>query len=531
MNSSLVSSSPKVLSQTKAPVIKFQCLFSHDLRRKAKRWQDGYLNFHTFNKRIMVYDLTANSIGDLHWRRDSQPCDGDELELERGVLVQVGECIEKSQTDLTELLDKRKSQHTLPPPKASSPQHRAPASFRNPAAPQPLKSLNELLGIKRTPIGKATLTTKSPYEIRNRGTETTNRAPKRQKLAAPYDIRTNEDGRTKQTTSLKRSGQDENVRNGNEATCGEENVLPVNPAPSIATTKPLSKAGQTFQDSRRSITKVTTKRSSSGSSVEPSTSRGSTGTLHIAAEKPRKKLIYSDVLGKRDAVNQSAAEGSGTPSSHSDKVHKSKLDSKNVSDGSSYSGFKTAALASADINMYPGFLPSGSTLLSFKESTPPPSSQNCMTIDNFFKPSARNSKVSENENGDPPRENQGTSNYSRDTEGSTRSLLRSNSDTSPLVGHRTDKGTASPQLHNPSEVVHKIPARSLQKTTSDTSTLKPLPKPKHQAVLASNKDRFVDAARLGEEKEEEQGPWTTEALDLFDWWPAGRTKPNTALQT
>lgn len=27
------------------------------------------------------------------------------------------------------------------------------------------------------------------------------------------------------------------------------------------------------------------------------------------------------------------------------------------------------------------------------------------------------------------------------------------------------------------------------------------------------------------EEPKEQGPWTSEALDLFDFWPAGRPKP------
>jgi len=43
-------------TQNTAPVLEFQCLFTFDLRRKQKRWQDGFLRFHTFNKRIMVYD-------------------------------------------------------------------------------------------------------------------------------------------------------------------------------------------------------------------------------------------------------------------------------------------------------------------------------------------------------------------------------------------------------------------------------------------------------------------------------------------
>ncbi|KAA8641811.1 DNA helicase ZGRF1-like domain-containing protein [Aspergillus tanneri] len=88
------------VTQNTAPVIKFRCLYTYDLRRKAKRWQDGYLRFHTFNKRVMAYDTTGNFIGDLHWRQDESVQDGDELELDRGVLIQVCESVEKTETDL-----------------------------------------------------------------------------------------------------------------------------------------------------------------------------------------------------------------------------------------------------------------------------------------------------------------------------------------------------------------------------------------------------------------------------------------------
>jgi hypothetical protein len=53
-------------SQNTAPVLEFNCLYTHDIRRKQKRWQDGFLRFHTFNKRVMVYDVPRNFIGDMH---------------------------------------------------------------------------------------------------------------------------------------------------------------------------------------------------------------------------------------------------------------------------------------------------------------------------------------------------------------------------------------------------------------------------------------------------------------------------------
>ncbi|WYZ45490.1 hypothetical protein EsH8_VIII_000806 [Colletotrichum jinshuiense] len=93
---------------TVAPVLEYICLFTHDLKRKQKRWQDGRLKFHTFNKRIMVYDERGNFIGDMHWREDFDFGEGEEFNLERGaVIVQVAECIGSKDQDLTELLEKR----------------------------------------------------------------------------------------------------------------------------------------------------------------------------------------------------------------------------------------------------------------------------------------------------------------------------------------------------------------------------------------------------------------------------------------
>lgn len=153
-------------SQNTAPVIKFRCLFTHDVRRKAKRWQDGYLKFHTFNKRAMVYDDTGNFIGDHHWRDSNDIQDGDELELDKGVLIQVSECMETTQADLSVLFEKRKaSQESPQQEKSSAP---PPPSSRTPLPPRtgPLKSLNDLLGIKRPSIGRAVLP-QSPYEQRH----------------------------------------------------------------------------------------------------------------------------------------------------------------------------------------------------------------------------------------------------------------------------------------------------------------------------------------------------------------------------
>ncbi|KAI7360625.1 hypothetical protein KC354_g8717 [Hortaea werneckii] len=186
-------------SQNTALVLEFNCLYTHDVRRKSKRWQDGFLRYHTFNKRVMVYDVPRNFIGDTHWTA-SELQDGDELTLDKeGVIVQVAEAVGKTETDLTDL---RKSKKKPAVGHASSPPALAPApltpvgarGFGSTAAragPTQLKhrSLNALLGTPKGPIGKAKIPAKSPFELRHRNLDEAEneqweagRPPKRQRM-------------------------------------------------------------------------------------------------------------------------------------------------------------------------------------------------------------------------------------------------------------------------------------------------------------------------------------------------------------
>ncbi|KAI4250304.1 MAG: hypothetical protein LQ352_005386, partial [Teloschistes flavicans] len=193
-------------TQNTAPVLSYSCLYTHDLRRKAKRWQDGVLRFHTFNKRVMVYDVLRNFIGDTHWREPQAIQDGDELELEKGVLLQVGEELERTETDLTELLNKRKAKPTLGG-EGSSAQDGAYLALRNQpsstchhavegsasaqASQLRPKSLNALLGKNRGPVGRAALPTQSPADRRkgkeNHDLDKDARSPKRRRLRSPIN--------------------------------------------------------------------------------------------------------------------------------------------------------------------------------------------------------------------------------------------------------------------------------------------------------------------------------------------------------
>ncbi|KAJ5919726.1 hypothetical protein N7454_009561 [Penicillium verhagenii] len=211
-SSSVRGPGPGPGSQITASVVKFRCMYTYDLRRKSKRWRDGYLKYHAFNKRVMVYDELGNYIGDHHWRSAEEVQDGDELELDKGVLIEVGERISTTQTDLSNLFEKRNqtspqsrdnhtsldtptqrsstsistptNAHTYTPTHTHTPTH-TPTPVRSQASLNPFRSLNDLLGIRKTPVGHLV----SPYEERHKHSAPApvapvpERAPKRAKTS------------------------------------------------------------------------------------------------------------------------------------------------------------------------------------------------------------------------------------------------------------------------------------------------------------------------------------------------------------
>lgn len=157
-------------TQNTAPVLEFRCLYTHDLRQKKKRWQDGLLRFHTFNKRVMVYDVSRNFIGDTYWREGEVVQDGEELQLEKGVMIQVGEAVGSMEQDLTALLERKKPAQDGSTTHNSSPRNTYASTATTTGAPSTLlrpKSLNALLGTPRGTLGRATLPNKSPYQERH----------------------------------------------------------------------------------------------------------------------------------------------------------------------------------------------------------------------------------------------------------------------------------------------------------------------------------------------------------------------------
>ena len=156
-------------TQNTAPVFEFRCLYTHDLRKKKKIWHDGSLRFHTFNRRVMVYDDSKNYIGDAHWRETGDFLEGEELRLDKGVMVEVGEQIGQTETDLAPvILEKRRAEVASSPPRIPHASN-AYSSGSRPTGTIPQarpKSLAAVLGASQGPIGRARLPARSPFEQR-----------------------------------------------------------------------------------------------------------------------------------------------------------------------------------------------------------------------------------------------------------------------------------------------------------------------------------------------------------------------------
>src|SRR5690242_21646248 len=90
-------------SQT-APVAEFRCLYTPDVRKKQKKWQDGFLKFHSFNNRVMVYDQARNFLGDTYYKDSDALHEGDELTLDKGVMAEVADALGVTQTALKPLI-------------------------------------------------------------------------------------------------------------------------------------------------------------------------------------------------------------------------------------------------------------------------------------------------------------------------------------------------------------------------------------------------------------------------------------------
>ncbi|KKZ67280.1 hypothetical protein EMCG_07026 [[Emmonsia] crescens] len=586
-----MTSTTATTPQISAPVSKFRCLFSHDIRRKAKRWQDGFLRFHSFNKRVMVYDSQNNFIGDLHWRDGEELNDGDELELERGVLVQVGECVEKTQADLTELLDKRKHASASSPARAFSPDASSRSRFdahhntTTPSSSGRLKSLNEVLGIRKTPIGRATLPSRSPYEERHRiirpddndddGADTTaERAPKRQRVSS-----------REQRRDVDRSLRQHPLRDSSSYASVSNSLASFQPARDLACNSISTSSKSSSKDAPNTTKKGD--RTKSQTIIDLTNPIKLVNTLKMVIEKPRKKLMYRDLLPPQAGQCPTPKSRQSSRETQSSvllqRYHQPPLpfedpaaEIENIPPASP--GFKPPAPTATEIDSTLHFIPSTSTLRALQEAEPPPSSQSTKSINQFFKPGGQKPllnptiKGQKESSSSPVVQSPHTTTTTAENLPSKspdkpscphRSFTRSHSDiitshptppetrinpsptiqrsdSLPLPGPaRTERSEAPPTLPEQRPAHHPQP-KPFQGTLSDassvlgramtsavtttvaTTTSAAAPRTR-QSLLAPKRNQHV--ATCVDVDEEDQGPWTEEALDLFDWWPAGRPKP------
>ncbi len=121
----------------------------------------------------MVYDESKNYIGDSHWREEEELQEGTDLKLDKGVLVDVGERLGQTETDLAPLLEKRRPENGSSPVRAPLRPISLSSTLRtNLGHSQALpKSLSAVLGLSQGPIGRARLPVQSPYEQLHRVTE------------------------------------------------------------------------------------------------------------------------------------------------------------------------------------------------------------------------------------------------------------------------------------------------------------------------------------------------------------------------
>lgn len=78
----------------------------------------------------------------------------------------------------------------------------------------------------------------------------------------------------------------------------------------------------------------------------------------------------------------------------------------------------------------------------------------------------------------------------------------------------------NPNLPTPNLPVKRALDAPLRKSLSDPTALTARPALQTRPTLMR-----AAMSAVPEEPQEIEGPWTSEALDLFDFWPPGRPKP------
>lgn len=580
----MVSSSPSLTvapSQNTASVVRFRCLYTHDLRRKAKRWQDGYLRYHTFNKRIMVFDEPGNFIGDRHWRQDEMIQDGDEFELDKGVLVQVAECMEKTETDLTPLFETRKASQGSPSQSSQQAKKVPVRSAVSSSQSSQSRSLNDLLGIKRTPVERL----KSPYEQRQ---SLTPRPVAR--LETPNPTRERPVPRDKQPVVIDLSGP-----SVNEPPKGQR--LPATPAvqaPPRKARKTLDSHVPRLPDTAKPDHKS---HSFSGNPQPPASSLAAPSntapsaprnTLQLPKSKPRKKLMYQALLPGQSKIPETPSPSSTIPV---EPHTKGPDDSVTMAPGNSTldvfadngtdltnddpmstdiigPGISTLdVLANNGTNstghpMSPDIIGPGNSTLDvlanheIDSDDDKPMFTEIMALDDSTLDAPTNNATGSVDD-DPSTDIMDLGNSTLDILAndesdatsdkpiSTKTMVPGTSTQNILADiaddpiSDSDHEHESPKNHSvpgaepnyavrPQDTPNPNPQRNLQKAHSDPSAFLTVGGTSMTRALSPCPEEPVPHPHHGQSQNQnqvqDQGPWTCEAMDLFDFWPPGRLK-------
>ncbi|CRL31041.1 Protein of unknown function DUF2439 [Penicillium camemberti] len=591
---------PPTSPQVTASVVKFRCLYTHDLRRKSKRWHDGYLRYHKFNKRVMVYDDQGNFIGDHHWRSNDEVQDGDEMELDKGVLIEVTENMGTTETDITTLYEKKISSQGSPQdkdpvsqvPRAStytSTSASASAPLRSSAGSQSFRSLNDLLGIKRTPIGHLV----SPYESRNppqpaaSSIQEPERPPKRQKTSSVVNRNAEKGSRAQsevidltastdsnQGLPAKRSNQvvKELPRAGGDSTadvlsadCEQrltvppKQTRPQRPNPPSLSRVSVPTGSEPISSLLPSeVVHTATKGVQPPRPLGPS-SKGPLPTLAAETEMagPRGNLrLEQPPLGRE---NRPRPVSRPIPPQRSDPPTVSRT-SLPIAPNQSSATLSTLQPPVRVVSNYEK--PIGSTNNQTSTNVPPPAdvppSVNVSSSTKMPPPSRPSSALRPGApttalrmgTGKPRRKLM----YSALLPSTSRTPSPATSDTPPASATREpatnipeqqlaagpDDSERSNEEFMPSTSTQFIfdemidgsgfkSSSGIKRLTRKRSLDSPLRKSiSDPTTLTGRQARAGESfhAANTENEPREQGPWTSEALDLFDFWPAGRAKPN-----
>ncbi|OOF92718.1 hypothetical protein ASPCADRAFT_174491 [Aspergillus carbonarius ITEM 5010] len=304
-------------TQNTAPVIRFRCLYTYDMRRKAKRWQDGFLRYHTFNKRIMAYDVAGNFVGDYHWRQDDEGIqDGDELELDNGALIQVCEPVERTETDISALYSNKRKSHRSPSRPGETPTPSVTPS-RPSLSSQPTRSLNDLLGIKKTPAQRSD----PPNADRTRPTSRVNEHERSERPAKRQRAKPTSENNPPRQTASHRAHHDPAIIELTETNTTERQATSHGAAldnvvdPEEKDSRLTATSASPRRKSKHHADQANCKKSEKNSfnSLEQTQTRTSGhlnddespevpgNMLRLPTGKPRKKMMYQAVLASQDA--------------------------------------------------------------------------------------------------------------------------------------------------------------------------------------------------------------------------------------